>query len=80
MHVDIDIDYYDTRLNVSGTLLPGAPATRIDPADPSEWEDFTVTVGGVDITDLLDTLYERGGQSALEAVLDRAEIEHERLS
>lgn len=79
MYLQVPIDYYDIRLNVGGDFTPGNPATRLDPPDAAEWDDVEVMIGSVDITELLANLYERSGDTALEAVLDRAELEAERM-
>lgn len=69
-----EIQYQGYNLIVSGTLTPAMVTDWDQPDEPAEIRVEVVKVGDIDITEMLNNLYETVRQNSF-AVLTRAAIE-----
>ena len=53
MNKTVDVTYAGIDFTISGSYSPYVPATRLDPAEGGNFEDYTVCIGDNDLTDLL---------------------------
>ena len=82
-----DITYLGIEWRVEGLYTPGSPGQlygppeKCYPPDPPDWENVTMTVGGVDLADFLDSVFPANDflhRSVYEIILEETEVRLER--